>query len=225
MKSLNIYIQDSDGGEEAENTSSAMDPAVQFQDRFGGIYLGDDVEDEADGLDEPFQYTIHLYGDGKKGKKAKQPAISDESRHLKIMSEISYESLPPESNMKMTFFDVDDSGYKYQKNENLLSGLDRLNHNPLKAPSSLDASSGIYLGDTEASVPFSEHRPPEYPERSFEEFAPYLSGVNRELYDTVPPPPYDDFKKSSTKTVEKYDEAGIYLGTNLVFFFLSKSNI
>lgn len=134
---------------------------------------------------------------------------------------MALENGPPESNMKMKFFDVDiNTGYKYEKNENLLSGLDRLNHNQVHPTSSLDNAGGIYLGgDTvESSVAFSEHRPPNYSyEKSFEDFAPYLSGKNRDLSDTYPPPYEDAAKKTSIKTKAIFDEAGIYLGMVFVY--------
>lgn len=193
-----------------------LEQALSSQERYGGIYLGDDVAEEDTDQEFlghlSFDYVIHRYGDDKKkGKKSKPPPLSDESRFFQTMSAMSSENAPPESNVKTKFFDIDNSGYMYEKDESLLSGLDRLNHNQVQPTSSL-VSGGIYLGDE--SIPFSGQPPPEYSSiQSFEQFAPYLSGLNRDT-DSLPPP-YDE-KRTPVRTKAIFDEAGIYLGVFVI---------
>ena len=115
--------------EAADETDAITDDALNpTQERFGGIYLGDDIGEGQLDAEAPvsFDYTIHRYGDEKRKKKSNKLPTSDESRYFQMMASMNEDE--PEQNMKMKFFDVDSYGCMYQKqNESLVSGLDRMN--------------------------------------------------------------------------------------------------
>lgn len=156
-----------------------------------------------------------MYGEGKKGKKRRQ---NEESRYLQLIA--SMNEPEPEPNIKTKFFDVDSWGNMYEKDdEGLLPGLDRLNHNIAQPMSSMDAG-GIYLGDDGGDAGDSANDSFSITERrfeSFEDFAPFLSGKNRDQFGT--PPPYPE-PSPSIKTKPHYDNSGIYLGKNLFSLFI-----
>ena len=174
------------------------------------MYLGDDIgTGQAEVVPPSFDYTVHKYGDEKKkGKKNKQLS-SDETRYLQHISSTTDEQAQ-EPNIKMKYFDIDSQGTMYETGEeNLLLSLDRMQPN-IFCPSA--AVCGDMHGGGDGSIPFSEHKPPEYlsscgRNQTFEEFVPYFSGKNR---NATPPEKQTNPKSLQTKDI--YDEHGIFLG-------------
>ncbi|XP_057305998.1 rapamycin-insensitive companion of mTOR-like isoform X2 [Hydractinia symbiolongicarpus] len=206
-----MYFLESDASDEEQvsetgDEGDAVVAEAPAQERFGGIYLGEDIGDGEDESEPPlsFEYAIYTYGDKERKGKKQRALTSDEARYFQYMSSQSDETI--ETNMKMKFFDVNSQGYMYEKgSDGLLSGLERLNSN-----------SGIYLGE-DSSVPFSEHKPPDYSNpdtirgfKSFEDFMPFLAGKNPDA--TSPVADDADSCRSSMKTKAIFDDAGIYLG-------------
>ena len=156
-----------------------------------------------------------MYGDERRKKKGKIPT-SDESRYFQTMASMSDEA--PESNMKIKYYDVDNLGYKYEKdNDGLISGLERLtNHQTFSS----DMGGGIYLGD-EGSVPFSENKPPSYGMQDFESSMPFLFGkrdINSPDSIQEDEKPQQQQPQASPRTKGVFDEAGIYLGQSVYLF-------
>ena len=208
--------QDSDGDDADIDGNDQLDGPPE---RFGGVYLGDDLpEDELD-VDGPFSvtYTIHKYGQEERGKGKKGKGPDDISTML-------YGNHWPEegtkSNIKMKYFDVDHQGLVYEKppesQQSLISGLERMNSHEFcnRYPSNYANDAGvIYFGDGESSISFIESKPPECISpsmkefRSFEDCLPFISGKNR---DAPLPQPVEGKVRLPVK--ELFDEAGIYLG-------------
>ena len=201
--------------DEADNSTSQADVLTTQEEKYGGIYLGEDPPIAMTAIEQsdPFEYKVYVYGEGKKGKKSKQ---NDESRFFQMVAAMNEQQ---ESNIKTTFFDVDSWGNMYEKgDEGLLPGLDRLNHNIAAQPMiSMDAG-GIYLGD-DGGVSGSANDSFSYEQKyeSFEDFAPFLSGKNRDQFIT--PPPYPE-PSLSAKTKPLYDNSGIYLGKSFIIILL-----
>ena len=207
---------------------SQSDVAPSNQEKYGGIYLGEEVIADGFSIDkDPFSYSVEVYGredNKKKNKKGRMP-ISGESRHFQDVAAMSHRE--PESKIKEKHFDIDSRGLMYEKdNDGLLAGLDRLNHNTTKPFSSSLDMSGIYFGDEEPAAPtplpieepspssFSAHHKGE----TFEEFLPFLSGKNRDQF--VMPPSYHSPTSMTSqlgKTKEMHDDHGIYLGLFFIF--------
>lgn len=183
-----------------------MDPN---HDIYSGVYLGDDIgTGQAEVVPSSFDYTVHKYGDEKKkGKKNKQSS-SDETRYLQHLASMTDEQAQ-EPNIKMRYFDVDSRGTMYEKEENLLLGIERMQPN-IFCPSA--AACGDMRGGDDCSISFSEHKPPDYLSsygisQTFEEFVPYFSGKNR---NATPPEKQTNPKSLPTKDI--FDEHGIFLG-------------
>lgn len=199
--------ENGDGIDEVDNTTTQNVTTDLTHQKFGGIYMGEDDIAEESSADQGtgfFEYTMVVYGDdkGKKHKKGKQTPVSDESRYFQIMS--SMHTPEPESNITTKFFDIDSWGNMYEKHDDLLAGLDRLNHNSPRITSmnSMDAG-GIYLGDDTPSTASEAFE-------SFEDFAPYLSRKNRQSFSSAPQ--FQDPVISCDRTIPLFDQAGIYLG-------------
>eukprot|EP00111_Clytia_hemisphaerica_P003838 TCONS_00011021-protein len=200
------------GADEPDNTTSQAEIVPTQPEKFGGIYLGEELQNDEFGIEQdPFDYKVYVYGDSdkKKGKKSKTP-VSDESRFFQDMAAMT--ERPPESNVRTKFFDIDSRGFMYEKHdEGFLAGLDRLNYNTKGPMNSMENAGGIYLGDE--PTPSDTTTLAEEKLDTFEDFAPFLSGkIPAEHF--MQPPPYQSPSMSSQigKTKELFDSCGIYLG-------------
>lgn len=117
-----------DDGE--ENTNGANTGSVS--DRFGGVYLGDEVSDFSETYHtEAFEYTqITLGEDGKKGKGKKRSPDEEKINDLDDKHSVS--------NFQSRNFNVDDSGNFTEQSLSLMSGVERI-VDP-------ESTAGIFLG-------------------------------------------------------------------------------
>ena len=129
-------LQRSESGDEAEDNQNGPSSGA-INDRFGGVYLGDEVSDFSEPYHtEAFEYTRITLGEDGKKYKGKKRSPEDEKYNQEEKRAIS--------DFKTRTFNVDDSGNFSEQSLSLMSGLERLVLS--------DGTAGIFLGEDDTAM-------------------------------------------------------------------------
>ena len=109
-----------------------------MNDRFGGVYLGDDCTDFSEPYHtEAFEYTRITLGEEGKKNKGKKRSPEDEKTTEQEDKRLA-------SDFKTRTFNVDESGNLTEQSVSLMSGLERLVH--------AEATAGIFFGEDDTAM-------------------------------------------------------------------------
>ena len=130
-------LQGNESGDEAEDNQNGLGSG-SMDDRFGGVYLGDEVSDLSEPYHtEAFEYTRITLGEDGKKYKGKRKSPEDEKSNDQDDKRIN-------SDFKTRTFNVDDSGNLTEQSLSLMSGLERLVLS--------EGTAGIFLGEDDAAM-------------------------------------------------------------------------